>query len=70
MFIKRLIPDFFVMLFRFSICKIRHFFSAKKSFENLRDMIGRNVFIKSFIFTFLLRIEQHLLSFLNTMKYE
>ena len=62
MFIKSLIPEFFLLIVRFSMCKIQHFFRAKRSFENLRGITGRNFLNISFIFTVQLRIEQHLLS--------
>ena len=39
--IKSLIPQIFLLLFRFSMCRIRHFFSEKRSFESLQSMIGR-----------------------------
>ena len=64
-FIKSLM-SIFLLFVSFSMCKIRYFFSAKRSFENLHGIIRRNVFI-SFILTILFRIEQ--LTFIVIIKY-
>lgn len=39
-----LIPEFFYWLLNFQCAKIQHFFCAKKTFENLQSMIGRQQF--------------------------
>ena len=56
---------FFFCLLNCSMCKIQHFLSAKRSFENLHGMIGRIFLITNFIFTIWHRIEQNLLSLWN-----
>ena len=50
MFIESLIPEQILLLVKFSMSKIRHFLSLKRSFENLQGMIWRIFLIIRFYF--------------------
>ena len=54
-------------LHRFSMCKLRFFFYAKRSSDNLQDMIGRHF---KFYFHYLALIRQHSLSTQYIVKHE
>ena len=56
-FVKSMIPEFCLLFVKYSICKIRHFCSAKRSFENQQSMIGR-IFFQTKVLFLLYSIEK------------